>query len=147
MSHEEYASLLEHHGIRPTANRLLVAGCLAGAGRPLSQSELERRLLTVDKSVVSRALALFRCHHLVHAIDDGVGGTRYELCHSHSHDADDDLHVHFVCERCERTYCLDAIPIPPVALPPGFEAASANFIVKGLCPHCAESEKDVKTFA
>ena len=137
MNHEECDELLAQHGVKATANRLVVVRALASAGRPVTLSELERQLVSIDKSGIFRALTLFREHHLVHAVEDaGGGGVRYELCHSHSHDADDDLHVHFFCERCQRTYCLDAIAIPPVALPSGFSADSASYTVKGLCPHC-----------
>lgn len=136
MKQEECIELLEQHGVKPTANRIVVARALAEAGRPMTLSELEVRIVSIDKSGVFRALTLFREHHLVHAIEDGSGALRYELCHSHSHEADDDLHVHFFCERCQRTYCLDAIPIPQVDVPPGFTVMSANYIIKGICPHC-----------
>lgn len=136
MKQEECIELLEQHGVKPTANRIVVARALAEAGRPMTLSELEGRIVSIDKSGVFRALTLFREHHLVHAIEDGSGALRYELCHSHSHEADDDLHVHFFCERCQRTYCLDAIPIPQVDVPPGFAVMSANYIIKGICPHC-----------
>ncbi len=136
MNQEECVQLLEHHGVKPTANRILVARTLAEAGRPMTLSELESVILSIDKSGVFRALTLFREHHLVHAIEDGSGSQRYELCHSHSDDDDDDLHVHFFCESCQRTYCLEAIPIPQVMVPPGFTVTSANYIIKGVCPHC-----------
>ena len=128
--------LLSQHDIKPTANRILVARTLDTAGRPLSMSELESKLKTVDKSVISRTLALFREHHMVHVIEDGSDGVRYELCRSHDQDHDDDMHVHFYCERCHRTYCLDGIKIPPVQLSGGFIMNSVNYSVKGLCPHC-----------
>ena len=71
--------LLEEHGIRPTANRLLIAQALEAAGRPLSLMELEARLETIDKSNISRALALFRDARLVHVLEDAGEGIRYEL--------------------------------------------------------------------
>ena len=129
---------MEHHGIRPTANRMVVVKVLAEAGRPLTLSELEYRILSIDKSGVFRALRLFRDHHLVHVIEDVGGGVRYELCHSHSDDEDDDLHVHFFCEQCHRTYCLEHTPVPEVALPAEFVTTSVNYIVKGICPQCRE---------
>ena len=86
--------LMEHHGVKPTANRILIAKALAVAGRPMSPGELEDALETIDKSVISRALSLFREQHLVHVIEDG-DSLRYELCHSHHEDHDDDAHVHF----------------------------------------------------
>ena len=109
---KEYLLLLDDHGIRPTANRILVAEALDRAGRPMSLMELEDRLLTLDKSSISRCLTLFKEHHLVHALEDGSDAVRYELCHSHSHHEDDDQHVHFYCEKCHRTFCLNDTPIP-----------------------------------
>ena len=103
----------------------------------MSLSELENKIMTIDKSGVFRTLSLFKEHHLVHVIEDGGDGVRYELCHS-SHDGlDDDLHVHFFCEQCQRTFCLDEIPVPAIPLPIGFEMTSVNYIVKGICPQCA----------
>ena len=96
MSLEE---LLEHHGIKPTANRLLIAGALQDANRPLSLMELETQLETIDKSNVFRALTAFREAHLVHVLEDAGDGVRYELCHSHDEEHDDDVHVHFYCTR------------------------------------------------
>ncbi|MBR5034641.1 MAG: hypothetical protein IKX71_04980 [Bacteroidales bacterium] len=52
--------LMMHHGVKPTANRILIARALAGAGRPMSMAELEDVIGSVDKSVISRTLALFR---------------------------------------------------------------------------------------
>ena len=138
MRQEECSELLQQHGVRPTANRITVLRELDAAGRPLSLTELEYRILSIDKSGVFRALTVFRAHHLVHVIDDGSGGVRYELCHSHSAgNDDDDQHMHFYCEQCRRTYCLDDIPVPDVQLPPGFAAESVSCIVKGVCPQCA----------
>ena len=133
--------LLEEHGIKPTANRIVVAKALAASMQPLSLVELERRIMTIDKSNVFRALMLFKEHHLVHAIEGSSDGTKYELCHSHDHEHDDDQHPHFYCEACQQTYCLDGMKMPQLELPAGFEAHAANYMVKGLCPHCAEKRK------
>lgn len=136
MDEAQYIQLLEEHGIKPTANRILVVRALASSMQPLSLAELERRIMTIDKSNVFRALLLFREHHLVHAIEGSGDGTRYELCHSHCEDHDEDQHPHFFCEVCQQTYCLDYMDLPEVNLPSGFELHAVNYILKGLCPHC-----------
>lgn len=136
MDEETYVSLLEKHGVKPTANRIVVARALASSMQPQSLAELERRIETIDKSNIFRALTLFREHHLVHAIEGGTDGIRYELCHSHDHEHDDDQHPHFFCEVCQQTYCLDYTEVPEIRLPEGFSAHSKNFIIKGICPHC-----------
>ena len=133
--------LLEKHGIRPTPNRLLVARALEGGGRPMSMTELEAQLDTVDKSGIFRTLALFKEKHLVHVLEDGGEGVRYELCHSHDDKHDDDLHVHFFCERCHRTFCLEEIPVPPVATPDGYHVHTVNYMLKGICPDCWDESR------
>lgn len=136
MSQTDIIDLMMHHGVKPTANRILVAEALADAGRPMSMMELEEAIGSIDKSGISRALSLFREQHLVHTLPDGGDGVRYELCHSRSDSHDDDAHVHFYCTRCRKTFCLEDIPIPAVALPGGYEGESANYMVSGICPAC-----------
>ena len=132
----DYEVLLDAHGVKPTANRLVVLRALDEAGRPMSLMELERHILSIDKSGVFRALTLFRDHHLIHTIEDGSGGTRYELCHSYNRHTDDDVHPHFFCEQCKRTYCLTDMPLPELFPPEGFVVTSANYLLKGICPKC-----------
>lgn len=129
-------ALLEEHGVRPTANRIVVAKALASSIQPQSLAELERKISTIDKSNVFRALTLFKEHHLIHAIEGNSDGTKYELCYSHNHEHDDDQHPHFYCEECHETYCLDYTDMPEIQLPEGFKMTSANMMIKGICPHC-----------
>ena len=140
MDKTTYIQLLEAHNIKPTANRIMVIEALASSMQPQSLAELERRIQTIDKSNIFRALTLFREQHLIHAIEGGSDGTRYELCHSHSQDHDDDQHPHFYCERCQQTYCLEGVALPEIRLPEGFEPHTTNYLIKGLCPHCRHTE-------
>lgn len=128
--------ILLHHGVKPTSNRIVVAKALSLAKAPLSQQELEMAVDTIDKSGISRTLALFKEHHLIHSIDNGSGTMKYELCHSLDHEHHDDEHVHFFCERCHRTICLEQTPVPPISLPEGFTATATNYVVKGICSEC-----------
>ena len=131
--------LLEQHGIKPTANRIVVVRELASAMRPMTLAELEYKILSIDKSNIFRALCLFKEHHLVHVIEGGSDGARYEICHSHDHEHDEDVHPHFYCERCQKTYCLDYCEVPAISLPKGFEQHSVNLMIKGVCPDCCET--------
>lgn len=138
---QKIAETLEKHGVKPTANRIVVYEALASSYRPMSLAELERKILTIDKSGIFRALSLFRENHLLHVIEDGGDGVRYELCHSHDDSVDDDVHVHFFCEHCRRTFCLEDIRVPEVRLPDGYEMSSVNYLVKGICPQCRKMKK------
>ncbi len=136
METNDIVALLEEHSVRPTANRIIVARALAKAGMPMSLAELETEIDSIDKSNIFRALISFKDNHLVHAIEDGSNGVRYELCKSHDHDHDEDLHVHFHCEICGKTFCFEDIPVPKVDVPEGYQPISTNYIIKGICPSC-----------
>ena len=132
--------LLQTRGIKPTANRILVLRALLKAGRPTSLPELECELETVDKSTIFRTLTLFLAHHVIHAIEDGSGSLKYEVCASECECTVDDMHTHFYCERCHQTFCFKHIQVPVVDLPEGFAIQSINYMVKGICAACSATK-------
>ena len=138
MNEKQIEGLLERHGIKLTANRILIAKIMSTLDYPISMKELETMLLTMDKSSIFRTLSLFKNHHLVHQMEDGNDIVRYELCHSHSEEEDEDIHVHFYCEHCHRTFCLNEIPVPQVNLPVGYRQTAVNYMIKGICPDCSQ---------
>ena len=135
-STEDIEHRMEAHGVKPTAMRIMILRTLDAAERPLSGLELEQLLVTADRSTITRTLSLFSEKHLIHLIEDGSGSARYESCPSHEHHSVSDLHAHFHCSACGRTFCLPSTAIPAVALPEGFSATTANFVITGLCPDC-----------
>lgn len=139
ISEEQLVLRLKAHGVRATAMRLLVLSTLSDAHTTLSLRDLEDALHPADKSTIFRTLSLFEAHHLVHAIDDGTGTTRYEACMSDDdhHDADD-RHAHFHCMHCGKTFCLTDIAMPEPALPDKYVALSVNYVITGYCPDCAK---------
>ncbi len=109
---------------------------LSKTDHPLTMKELEDLVDTIDKSNIFRSLSMFREQHLVHVLQDGADAVRYELCHSYDDELDNDVHPHFYCERCGKTYCMNDIPIPTVTLPKGYRISTINYLVKGICPKC-----------
>ena len=103
--------------------------------------EIEQQIQSIDKSSISRTLNLFYAHHLVHALDDGTGSVKYELCHAKHADNDEDAHVHFFCEQCHRTFCLRETPLPTLTLPADYLVQQVQLIVKGICPACRTKGK------
>lgn len=134
---KETEEILMREGVTPTPVRKLVYKTLQTSKAPLSLSDIEIALKSVDKSTISRTLQIFREHHLIHYFNDGSGSAKYELCRSHSHDEDDDMHVHFRCEKCGETECLPSIKVPTVDLPVGYEVHETNYIITGICSRCA----------
>ena len=136
MNHDEAVARLKHKGIAATANRILVLKKLESEQRPLCLSALEGMMPNMDKSSIFRVLTLFLEHDVVHAFEDGRGILNYELCASDGACRHNDGHIHFYCESCKRSFCLEDIHMPHFSLPEGFCAHSSSFVIKGECPDC-----------
>lgn len=138
MDTAETERILIRRGVKPTANRILVYKELHRASHPVSLADLESALdHRMDKASIFRVLEVFTEKEIVHAIEDGSRSQKYELCHSEEHHSIADQHVHFYCEQCRETYCLESVSVPQVPVPEGFEAHTVNYMIKGLCPKCS----------
>lgn len=141
MNSQDMISRLESKGIRPTANRILVMKTLMGEQNPQSLSNLERKMVSMDKSSIFRTLTLFLEHDVVHAFEDGRGVLCYELCEEKGACDHHDGHIHFYCESCQRSFCMEDIHIPSFELPKGFYPHSISFVIKGECPDCRKKHQ------
>lgn len=133
--------ILDQYKIKPTAIRILVLREILTFKQAFSLLMLEDRLETVDKSTLFRTLTLFHEHHLVHTIDDGSGSVKYSTCGNHCCHEIEDLHPHFHCTRCNKTFCLNSSHIPKIELPEGHLLSSINFVIKGVCADCNRQSK------
>jgi len=127
---------LKSKNIRPTAMRQLVLQVLIDQNTAISLPELEQKFEKADKATLYRTLKTFEEKRLIHHIEDGTGAVKYALCHEKCNCQPEDLHVHFLCTKCNQTYCLDEIQIPDIKLPSGFLLESVNLVVKGICSNC-----------
>lgn len=141
MNSQDMISRLESKGIRPTANRILVMKTLMGEQNPQSLSNLERKMVSMDKSSIFRTLTLLLEHDVVHAFEDGRGVLCYELCEEKGACDHHDGHIHFYCESCQRSFCMEDIHIPSFELPEGFYPHSISFVIKGECPDCRKKHQ------
>ncbi len=133
---ENYAKLLENKDIKLTAIRVLVLKIMLNFTQTFSLADLETELVSVDKSTLSRTIRLFHDHRLIHSIDDGSGSIKYSVCSEDCNCSLNDLHVHFYCNYCKKTFCLKNISIPEIELPEEFAVESVNLVVKGCCERC-----------
>jgi Fur family ferric uptake transcriptional regulator len=132
------AKLLKDFGLRHTAGREEVLDLFLGAGHALAHNDVENGLSPDhDRVTIYRTLRTFLDKGIIHRVLDDEGGTKYALCREtcadghHHHD-----HVHFKCENCGQTTCLDDVQIPSVALPNGYNRKETNLLIQGVCQGC-----------
>ena len=136
MTSEDIASRLSGRGVKPTAMRILVYKTLMDCVRPVSLRAITDTMVTAVRSTTFLTLTLLLQQGLIHAIEDGSGAVRYEVCHGHDHCSLDDQHAHFFCTVCQRTFCLHDVGIPHPMVPGGFHVTQVNYLLKGICPAC-----------
>ena len=106
--------LLKSKNIKPTSMRILVLEILSNEKFALSLPELEIRFENADRSTLYRTLKTFEEKKLVHQIDDGTGSLKYAICHDSCNDKHEDTHVHFLCTKCNNTFCIEDVFLPNI---------------------------------
>jgi Fur family ferric uptake transcriptional regulator len=133
---KEIDEKLTEKNIKPTAMRQLVLEVILKNKRALSLIDIEKQFENVERTTIYRTLKTFEENRLIHSIDDGTGSVKYALSQDTCECQPKDLHVHFLCNRCKNTYCLNDISIPTIKLPKSFSLESVNMVVKGVCSNC-----------
>ncbi|MGY6744996.1 MAG: Fur family transcriptional regulator [Cecembia sp.] len=132
--------ILKDHQLRITSCRKEVLRTFIEKKSALSHSDLEDILKEAfDRVTIYRTLKTFLETDLIHKVLDDSGATKYALCthghkgtHSHDHE-----HVHFKCESCGRTICIDEVSLPKIKLPDGYVNKEVNLLVTGICSQCS----------
>lgn len=109
----------------------------ANAGKALSSHDVEKQLSDADRITLYRTLKSFEEKGIIHKAIDGTITQKYALCDAHcDEDHHHDEHVHFHCEKCENTFCIDQVVVPQIDLPSGFKVKQTNMVVSGVCKDC-----------
>jgi Fur family transcriptional regulator, ferric uptake regulator len=104
----------------------------------LAHADIEKNTGEIfDRVTVYRTLQTFVEKGIIHNIPTTDNSILYALC---KHDCEaghhHDNHVHFICDVCTKTICLDDVTIPEVKLPRGFKPKHAEMVVSGVCDDC-----------
>jgi Fur family ferric uptake transcriptional regulator len=130
--------LLKKNRLSVTDSRLLVLSLFYNCSGALAHSDIEKRAGSkIDRVTIYRTLQTFEEKGIIHTIPSSDNSVKYALCkeacaHGHHHDN----HVHFVCDHCASTICLDDVTVPEVKLPLGFRPIQSNMVVNGICKEC-----------
>ncbi|MBP9926803.1 MAG: transcriptional repressor [Cyclobacteriaceae bacterium] len=132
------SQILKDVDLRKTSSRATILGLFMRNPFALSYSDIEHQIAdTIDRVTVYRTLKTFLDRGVIHKVLDDEGGLKYALCSKpcstveHHHE-----HVHFKCDKCGQTNCLENVIVPEVDLPKGYLAKEVNLLIQGTCSHC-----------
>src|SRR6201994_2641063 len=133
--------LLKKNQLSVTGGRKKILELFLQQEGALSHSDIEKRAgEKFDRVTVYRTLQTFLEKGLIHSIPTPDNSIRYALCKddcSGGHHHDD--HVHFICNSCGTTVCLENVSIPSIELPEGYTVEQVEMLISALCRNCSAS--------
>src|SRR6476469_11132703 len=106
--------ILRRKHLSVTDSRKKILSLFLNTKDALAHGDIERKAgEKFDRVTVYRTLQTFVEKGIIHTIPTPDNSIRYALCkdecfEGHHHDN----HVHFICDNCGTTYCLENITIP-----------------------------------
>lgn len=130
--------ILKKSGLSITEGRKIILDLFATSTGALAHADIESQTsVAFDRVTVYRTLQTFVENGIIHQIPTTDNTILYALCKDnceagHHHDE----HVHFICNDCDITTCLDNVTVPSIKLPKGFKPLQTAMVVKGICNDC-----------
>lgn len=130
--------ILKRNMLSVTAGRKKILELFLNNAGALSHGDIEQKAgEKFDRVTVYRTLQAFMEKGIIHNIPTADNSILYALCKdecTEGHHHDD--HVHFICNECGNTVCLENVTIPVVKLPKGFTSTQVDVVVSGVCKGC-----------
>lgn len=135
---DQLLDILKKNQLSVTESRKKILELFLESQGALAHADIERSTdAAFDRGTVYRTLQTFVDKGIIHNIPTNDNSILYALCkdnceagHHHDH------HVHFVCDKCSKTICLEDVLVPEVKLPEGFTPVHAEMVVNGICDDC-----------
>lgn len=130
--------ILKKNHLSVTDSRQKIMQLFLNSDGALAHADIEKKTgESFDRVTVYRTLQSFVEKGIIHLIPTRDNSIKYALCKDdcvagHHHDN----HVHFICDECNKTICLDDVTVPQVKLPKGFTPQHAEMVVNGICEDC-----------
>lgn len=135
---EQQLDILKRNNLSVTDSRKKILDLFLKNNGALAHADIEKSTGEIfDRVTVYRTLQTFVEKGIIHNIPTTDNSILYALCKDnceagHHHDN----HVHFICDSCGKTICLDDVTVPEVKLPKGFKPDHAEMVVNGICGDC-----------
>ncbi len=135
---ENNATILKRNGLSVTESRKKILELFLDSNGALAHADIESNAaVNFDRVTVYRTLQTFVEKGIIHQIPTTDNSILYALCkHNCQQGKHHDNHVHFICNNCDKTFCLDDVMVPTVKLPTGFTPSEAAMVVTGVCGDC-----------
>ena len=130
--------ILKEHHLSLTNGRKIILDLFMYANHALTNAEIEKECKgVIDRMSIYRTLQSFLKRNIIHSIPTADDTIKYALSKVHLNKENNSLsHLHFICSKCNKTLCLDAVNMPQIKLPDRFKMRDCQILMKGICAEC-----------
>lgn len=140
MKYSELKRSLKSHKLRITDCRMDILEYFQQQRKALTFKDLEDKFHEYDRVTLYRTLHSFADNGLLHKIPDDSGAVTYGLCDDCDVEAHHHNHMHFKCNICGTTECLNnPIKLSKITLPTEYEMMGIDVIINGICKQCHDN--------
>ena len=131
--------ILSKYKLKNTSLRKQMLSQFLESDAALTHKDIEAQLVSdFDRVTIYRNLKAFEEKGIIHLVRSDENVSLYALCHEDCSDHNHlDSHVHFKCQSCAKTFCLDHVEIPEIQLPKGYSVSELSYLAIGKCDTCA----------
>lgn len=135
---DQLFDILKKNQLSVTEGRKKILGLFLNSPGALAHADIEKSAdISFDRVTVYRTLQTFVEKGIIHNIPTTDNSILYALCKDNCEAGlHHDNHVHFICDVCDKTICLDNVSIPEVKLPKGFKQKQTDVVISGICDEC-----------
>ncbi len=131
------ARILKSRELRATNVREKILELFIDAPKAITHRDIELAFDYIDRITLYRTLKAFEEKGLIHKIEDGSGVAKYARCidncdEDHHHDD----HVHFHCNDCGDTFCVEEVEVPYIKSPSKHLVTKTTIVLNGTCEQC-----------
>jgi Fur family transcriptional regulator, ferric uptake regulator len=133
--------ILQTHELKKTNSRLALIKALQESTLPQSENEVKTRMSDqYDRITFYRNVQALEDAGIIHRIVVNSHTVKYALncCEAENNHQHIHKHVHFNCNRCGKTFCLENIEVKDYSLPTEFQMEECEVLIKGNCKFCSQ---------
>lgn len=132
------SEMIHRHGVRPSAQRIAILGCVANGHRHPSADEIYTRLVpkfpSLSRTTVYNSLHTLTEAGIIRELEIEASNMRYDL-------GAQQPHSHFICRECGSITDMEMPSgVSSDRLSTGYTIVSVDVYYKGLCPDCTKNQ-------
>ena len=133
--------LLKSKQLSLTQGRIHLLQILSDTPHPISGKEIEKTMGgKCDRATIYRNLSVLSSMGIIQKILS-ENSLKFKFSPQNNLPDSQNDHIHFQCDICHKTICMEDLRVNDFPLPEGFSKIENQFLILGICRNCNNERK------